>query len=129
MTKLKDILKESVLGELPSSKMFKWNKETGKFDAPGVNESEEIDELGKVHGYRPSEKDVDKKYGVKKSKKNVKEDVISEEYVESMGPEFNKAMNMITMAWQQWKRGPLTEPHMIKPAKKELVKYFESWLK
>ena len=34
MKKLKDILNESVLGELPSSKMFKYNKETGKYEAP-----------------------------------------------------------------------------------------------
>lgn len=96
-TKLKDILKESVLGELPSSKMFKLNKATGKFEAPGQH--------------------------------TTNEEIIKEEYVESMGPEFDKAMNMITMAWQKWKRGPMTEPHMINPAKKELVKYFESWLK
>lgn len=40
MKKLKDILKESVLGDLPSSRMFKYNKATGKYDAPNlVNEA------------------------------------------------------------------------------------------
>ena len=41
-TKLKDILKESVLGELPSSKMFKYNKATGKYEAPGQHTNEEV---------------------------------------------------------------------------------------
>lgn len=46
MKKLKDILNESVLGELPSSKMFKYNKETGKYDAPGTVKEETINEGG-----------------------------------------------------------------------------------
>jgi hypothetical protein len=43
-TKLKDLINESVLGELPSSKMFKYNKATGKFDAPGTTNEEKLDE-------------------------------------------------------------------------------------
>ena len=42
MKKLKDILNESVLGELPSSKMFQYNKETGKYDAPKSMQQEDI---------------------------------------------------------------------------------------
>lgn len=34
MKKLKDILNESILGDLPSAKLFKYNKSTGKYDAP-----------------------------------------------------------------------------------------------
>lgn len=34
MTKLKSLLKETNLGDLPSSKLFKLNKETGKYDKP-----------------------------------------------------------------------------------------------
>jgi hypothetical protein len=40
MKKLKTILNESVLGELPSAKLFKYNKSTGKFDAPGKRTNE-----------------------------------------------------------------------------------------
>ena len=32
--KLKQIIKENNLGELPSDKLFKYNKSTGKFDKP-----------------------------------------------------------------------------------------------
>ena len=32
--KLKSLISESNLGELPSSKLFKFNKETGKYDKP-----------------------------------------------------------------------------------------------
>jgi hypothetical protein len=44
-TKLKDLLNESVLGILPSSKMFKYNKSTGTYEAPGKHTTnEEIEE-------------------------------------------------------------------------------------
>lgn len=44
-TKLKDILNESVLGQLPSEQMFKYNKATGKYEAPGKHSTnEEIEE-------------------------------------------------------------------------------------
>ena len=33
---LKALIKESALGNLPSSKLFKYNKKTGKYDAPGT---------------------------------------------------------------------------------------------
>ena len=32
--KLKQLIKENNLGELPSDKLFKYNKSTGKFDKP-----------------------------------------------------------------------------------------------
>ena len=49
MKKLRDLLSENVLGELPSARLFKYNKATGKYDAPGnhpTNEEcdDEIDE-------------------------------------------------------------------------------------
>ena len=40
-TKLKDLLNESVLGQLPSSQMFKYNKATGKYEAPGSHSTNE----------------------------------------------------------------------------------------
>jgi len=37
---LKSLVKESILGDLPSSKLFKYNKGTGKYDSPvSVNEA------------------------------------------------------------------------------------------
>jgi len=40
-TKLKDLLNESVLGQLPSSQMFKYNKATGTYEAPGSHSTNE----------------------------------------------------------------------------------------
>ena len=39
--KLKQIIKENNLGELPSDKLFKYNKSTGKFDKPKDHWKEE----------------------------------------------------------------------------------------
>ena len=96
-TKLKDLINESVLGELPSAKMFKYNKVTGKFEAPG---------------------------------KHTNEDVIKEEYIESMDyVKLDAALATIKKQWDMWKRGPLTEPSDIKPAQKELIDWVINYLK
>lgn len=41
-TKLKDLLNENMgLGEMPSDKLFKYNKETGKFESPEKRKMQE----------------------------------------------------------------------------------------
>ena len=47
-------------------------------------------------------------------------------YVESMGPLFDKAVNMLIKAWEEWKDGPMTEPGMIEFAKKDVLNYLET---
>jgi hypothetical protein len=39
--KLRNLINESVLGELPSAKMFKYNKSIGRFEAPGKHSTNE----------------------------------------------------------------------------------------
>ena len=34
-------------------------------------------------------------------------------YVEIMGPMFDKGVNLLISAWEEWKMGPMTEPGMI----------------
>jgi len=45
MKKLKTIINESVLGELPSAKLFKYNKTTGKYDAPKTVKENKLNEV------------------------------------------------------------------------------------
>ena len=40
-TKLKDLISESVLGQLPSSQMFKYNKASGTYEARGKHSTNE----------------------------------------------------------------------------------------
>ena len=40
-TKLRNLINESVLGQLPSSQMFKYNKATGTYEAPGKHSTNE----------------------------------------------------------------------------------------
>ena len=70
-----------------------------------------------------SEEDL-KKWGIIPDKAT-----INEEYVESMGPDFDKGLELIFDAWNTWKKGPATESNMIKPAAKEVIDYIESQLK
>ena len=58
--KLKQIIKENNLGELPSDKLFKYNKSTGKFDKPKALKEDEFnynfdDVLRKLQHYWKSE--------------------------------------------------------------------------
>jgi hypothetical protein len=48
MKKLKTILNESVLGELPSAKLFKYNKVTGKYDAPRTVKENKLNEVSTI---------------------------------------------------------------------------------
>lgn len=47
-------------------------------------------------------------------------------YVEAMGPMFERAVNMLINAWEEWKMGPMTEPGMIEHAKRDIVNYLET---
>ena len=47
-------------------------------------------------------------------------------YVESMGPKFDKGVNFLIKAWEEWKMGPMTEPGMIEFAKKDILDYLET---
>ena len=47
-------------------------------------------------------------------------------YVESMGPMFDKGVNFLIKAWEEWKMGPMTEPGMIEFAKKDVIGYLET---
>ena len=47
-------------------------------------------------------------------------------YVESMGPMFDKGVNFLIKAWEEWKMGPMTEPGMIEFAKKDVLSYLET---
>jgi len=49
-------------------------------------------------------------------------------YVEAMGPMFERAVNMLISAWEEWKMGPMTEPGMIEHAKRDIVNYVEMQL-
>jgi hypothetical protein len=155
-TKLKDLLNESVLGQLPSSQMFKYNKATGTYEAPGKHSTnEEIED--QLAERMPTEKKIgdsvtladgesativkrmgNHKYAVKTdSGKNkvinidtIREDVLTEEYIEVMDPDkIRKALFLIKNAWLKWKEGPLTEKGDIKPAQKELLDYITNYLK
>lgn len=55
---------------------------------------------------------------------------LNEEYVEVMDPiRMANALGEIQQAWEQWKKGPMTEPSMIKPAAKELKGWLDRWFK
>ena len=49
-------------------------------------------------------------------------------YVESMGPIFDKGVNLLIKAWEEWKMGPMTEPGMIEFAKKDVLGYLDTQL-
>ena len=56
-------------------------------------------------------------------------DVLKEEYIEVMGPDFDKGVDLISKAWKEWKAGPETEGRHINPAKKEILRWIERNLK
>ena len=49
-------------------------------------------------------------------------------YIESMGPLFDRACDMLAKAFGEWVNGPMTEPGMIAPAKKDVVNYLDQKL-
>lgn len=62
-------------------------------------------------------------------KNTTEQQQLKEEYIESMGPDFDNGLDLLADAWKDWKRGPMTEPSDIKPAQKELFNYITKWLK
>ena len=63
--------------------------------------------------------------------KFLKESTLQEQggYVEVMGPEFEQAINLLQSAWEEWKKGPATEPGDIPQAKQDIIDYIASLLK
>lgn len=49
-------------------------------------------------------------------------------YVESMGPQFDKACDTLSKAFGEWADGPMTEPGMVEPAKRDVVQYIDQKL-
>jgi len=79
---------------------------------------------------RPSESTIDESKRKKtKGGKMVQEaDYDTGGYVESMGPKFDKACDTLSRAFGEWADGPMTEPGMIEPAKKDVVQYIDQKL-
>ena len=50
-------------------------------------------------------------------------------YVEAMGPDFDKAIDLLSHAWNQWKNGPATEPEDLGPARADVLAYIKSILR
>jgi len=48
-----------------------------------------------------------------------------EGYLEKMGPEFLEATKVIEKAWFKWKHDSFTPPSEKKPAKRDLMNYFD----
>ena len=93
-----------------------------------------------IHGFYRTLQDILQPVKENKKMKNLKslnehsnanESVeLNEEYVEVMNPiRMANALGEIQQAWEQWKKGPMTEPSMIKPAAKELKGYLDRWFK
>lgn len=79
---------------------------------------------------RPSESTIDESKRKKtKGGKMVQEaDYDTGGYVESMGPKFDKACDTLSRAFGEWADGPMTEPGMIEPAKRDVVQYIDQKL-
>ena len=52
---------------------------------------------------------------------------VNEEYIELM--QIDEPLEMLKQAWEQWRKGPMTEYEDVPPAHKELLKYVQKWLK
>ena len=50
-------------------------------------------------------------------------------YVETMGPDFDKGIELIRKAWEDWRNGPATERSDIKPAQRDIIDYVKNILK
>jgi hypothetical protein len=60
----------------------------------------------------------------------VTEDVVNEEYIESMDDQaIDKHLKEIEKLWKKWKSGPMTERSDIKPAGDELTHYILLWMR
>jgi hypothetical protein len=79
----------------------------------------------------PTLASIQKEFQAKQAVKQVQEEAkpLNEEYIESMGPDFDNGLDLLADAWSTWKKGPMTEPSDIKPAQKEVISYIASWMK
>ena len=60
----------------------------------------------------------------------IKVKLLNEEYIESMDSiEIANALGKIKTLWDDWSKGPMTEPSDIKPAQKELKGWMDRWFK
>tara|TARA_R110000868_G_scaffold86099_1_gene241595 strand:- start:4242 stop:4457 length:216 start_codon:yes stop_codon:yes gene_type:complete len=64
---------------------------------------------------------------LKTFKEFLNESSINEEYIELM--EIDEPLEMLKKAWENWRKGPMTEPSDIKPAQKELKSWIDNWFK
>tara|TARA_R110002072_G_scaffold73955_1_gene175528 strand:+ start:99 stop:2342 length:2244 start_codon:yes stop_codon:yes gene_type:complete len=81
----------------------------------------------KTYGRKPNSKIAEGRRKKTKGGKVVTEnDYETGGYVESMGPMFDKGVNFLIRAWEEWKMGPMTEPGMIEFAKKDVISYLET---
>ena len=57
--------------------------------------------------------------------------ILKEEYIETLDgkKDITNALEEISLAWLDWKTGPVTEPSDIKPAQKELINFVIKFLK
>jgi hypothetical protein len=55
---------------------------------------------------------------------------LNEEYIELIDGDgdIGAGLSLVSDAWLKWRKGPLTEPSDIKPAKKEAIAYCVKWL-
>ena len=42
-----------------------------------------------------------------------------------MGPQFDKAVDLVVSEFGEWKAGPMTEPGMIPHAKSDVISYID----
>ena len=101
----------------------------------GVIDTEDIQDIWMNYNEfeavnRPSESTIDESKRMKtKGGKMVQEaDYDTGGYVESMGPKFDKACDTLSRAFGEWADGPMTEPGMIEPAKRDVVQYIDQKL-
>ena len=101
----------------------------------GVIDTEDIQDIWMNYNEfeavnRPSESTIDENKRKKtKGGKMVQEaDYDTGGYVESMGPKFDKACDTLSRAFGEWADGPMTEPGMIEPAKRDVVQYIDQKL-
>jgi hypothetical protein len=105
------------LKDMISAEQIKRLNETA---APGFKNRKFGDKL-------PTLDSVQKAYEAKQAKKG---DKLNEEYIEAMDVvELGNLLGKIGTLWNDWKRGPMTEPSDIKPAQKELIGWITRWMK
>ena len=72
-----------------------------------------------------------KKSELKKLIREVKKEILKEEYVEliSVDDNYDQGLGLLLKAWKRWKDGPETEKRDIAPAAKEYINSVTKFLK